>query len=280
MFEKLLEMAFVEDLNHVGDVTSDAIFDGEEDLYWLVARQDGVLCGADFFTSAFHYIDKACEVTFLFADGHALKKGAKVASIQGRISSLLKAERVALNFIAHLSGIATQTRLYVDAVEGHTKILDTRKTLPGWREMQKYAVRCGGGTNHRMGLHDMVMIKDNHIDGVGGIARAVDRVRGKWKDRFKVEVETRNLREVEEALKAGADVIMLDNMDTAAMAGAVDLIHDRVHDRVNGRVKTEASGNMTLDRIPEVSKTGVDYISVGALTHSVTVFDFSIRKMT
>ncbi len=271
MFDKLLEMAFVEDLNHVGDVTSDAIFDEEEDLYWLVARQDGVLCGTGFFTSAFHYIDQACEVDFLFTDGHLLKKGEKVASIRGRIATLLKAERVALNFIAHLSGIATQTRLYVDEVAGQTKILDTRKTLPGWREMQKYAVRCGGGTNHRMGLHDMVMIKDNHIDGVGGIAQAVDRVRGKWKDRFKVEVETRNLAEVEEALEAGVDVIMLDNMDTATMAKAVDLI--------NGRVKTEASGNMTRDRIREVSKTGVDYISVGALTHSVTVFDFSIRKM-
>ncbi|MCP4116937.1 MAG: carboxylating nicotinate-nucleotide diphosphorylase [Desulfobacteraceae bacterium] len=271
MFEKLLEMAFVEDLDHVGDVTSDAIFDEEEDLYWLVARQEGVLCGADFFTSAFHYIDKACEVDFLFTDGNILKKGAKVASIRGPIATLLKAERVALNFIAHLSGVATQTRRYVDAVEGHTKILDTRKTLPGWREMQKYAVRCGGGSNHRMGLHDMVMIKDNHIDGVGGITQAVDRVRVKWKDRFKVEVETRNLAEVEEALEAGADVIMLDNMDTAAMASAVEL--------VNGRVKTEASGNMTLDRIGEVSKTGVDYISVGALTHSVTVFDFSIRKI-
>jgi len=272
MFEKLLKMAFLEDLDHLGDITSDAIFEGEEDSYWLVARQDGVLCGADYFTRAFHHIDRESVVKFFFVDGDGLKNGERVAEIKGPIRTLLRAERVALNFIAHLSGIATETRRYVNAVSGNTRILDTRKTLPGWRKMQKYAVRCGGGTNHRMGLYDMVMIKDNHIDGVGGIKRAVDQVRGKWKDRFKVEVETRNLREVQEALDAGVDVIMLDNMDTGTMARAVEMI--------NGRAETEASGNMNLERISEVSQTGVDYISVGALTHSVTVFDFSIRKIS
>lgn len=271
MFEKLLEMAIMEDLNDMGDVTTDAIFDEQEDLYWLVARQDGILCGSDYFTRTFHHMDKACEVIFFFTDGNSLQKGAKVATIKSRITTLLKAERVALNFIAHLSGIASQTRLFVNAVSPHTKILDTRKTLPGWRSMQKYAVRCGGGTNHRMGLYDMVMIKDNHIDGVGGIKPAVNLVRSKWKNRFKVEVETRNIQEVQEAIESGADVIMLDNMDNATMAKAVALI--------DGRAKTEASGNMNLDRVKEISHIGVDFISVGALTHSVTAFDFSIKKM-
>lgn len=305
MAEKLLEIAFLEDLSDLGDVTSDAIFaDDKSDTYWLVAKQDGVLCGAEIFRQAFHYIDRRCKVEFYSSDGNPLKdgailrKGEQVARIEGAVNSLLKAERVALNFISHLSGIATQTRKFVRAATldlkergdkspdlevndgirtdsertlNRAKILDTRKTLPGWRDLQKYAVRCGGGTNHRMGLYDMVMIKDNHIDSAGGITEAVNMVRRRWKDRFRIEVETRTIKEVEEALALGVDVIMFDNMDIPTMAEAVKV--------VNGRAATEASGNMTLERVRSVAQTGVDYISVGALTHSVTVFDFSLRKI-
>lgn len=289
MSEKLLKMAFEEDLSDVGDVTSDAIFiDDKVDIYWLVAKQDGVLCGADLFRESFHYIDKRCKVDFYYSDGDLLKNGQHVARVEGSVNTLLKAERVSLNFISHMSGIATQTSLFVKAVNsdfkeiagrgsvsqlalGRTKILDTRKTLPGWRELQKYAVKCGGGTNHRMGLYDMVMIKDNHIDSAGGITEAVRMVRSRWQDQFKIEVETRTLEEVEEALTLGVDVIMLDNMDIPTMRAAVKM--------VDGRALTEASGNMSLERVRAVAETGVNYISVGALTHSVTVFDFSLRKI-
>ncbi|MBF0200954.1 MAG: carboxylating nicotinate-nucleotide diphosphorylase [Desulfamplus sp.] len=245
---------------------------GNQGTYYLVAKQDGVLCGAVMFIRSFEYIDASCRLRFHFADGDILKSGDIVATVQGSIHSMLKAERTALNFISHLSGIATLTRSYVDAAKasGNARIMDTRKTLPGWRSLQKYAVRCGGGTNHRMGLYDMVMIKDNHIDGAGGITPAVLKVRQCWGDRFKVEVETRNLQEVQEALDAGVDVIMLDNMDETAMKEAVGIIA--------GRAATEASGNMNLERIPSVAGTGVDAISVGALTHSAPVFDFSFRK--
>ncbi|MBF0111719.1 MAG: carboxylating nicotinate-nucleotide diphosphorylase [Desulfamplus sp.] len=283
MVGKLLEMAFIEDLGSFGDITSDALFvNNQIDTYWLVAKQDGVLCGADIFICVFNYIEQRFEksgqispkskIDFYFADGDLIKKGKRVAKIEGSINTLLKSERVALNFIAHLSGIATEVKRWIDAISHtKTKILDTRKTLPGWRELQKYAVKCGGGNNHRMGLYDMVMIKDNHIDGIGSITKAVDMVRSKWQKRFKIEVETRNLNEVKEALDSNVDIIMLDNMDIETMKKAVKLI--------NGKVPAEASGNMTLERVKEVAETGVDYISVGALTHSVRAFDFSLRKI-
>lgn len=279
-------MAFSEDLGHLGDVTSDAIFtDNKTDIYLLVAKQDGVLCGSNIFCSAFNYLDREypdkpssyvkSEIEFYFSDGDYLKNGQKVAKIEGSLNTLLKGERVALNFISHLSGIATQVRNWTNLISSiantNTKILDTRKTLPGWRQLQKYAVKCGGGSNHRMGLYDMVMIKDNHIDGVGSITKAVEMVRSKWGSRFKIEVETRDLTEVQEALDLGVDVIMLDNMDIATMADAVKM--------VNRKAATEASGNMTLERVKDVAATGVDFISVGALTHSVTAFDFSLRKV-
>ncbi|SMC63076.1 nicotinate-nucleotide pyrophosphorylase [carboxylating] [Desulfocicer vacuolatum DSM 3385] len=271
MFDNLLKMAFEEDLGTRGDVTSDAVFDDHTDVYWLVAKQAGILCGVDCFTKAFAHVDETCKIEWFFFDGDALTSGDKVARISGSIQSILRAERVALNFLSHLSGIATRTREYVNALSGKTRLLDTRKTLPGWRSLQKYAVTCGGGTNHRMGLHDMVMIKDNHVDGAGGIEAAVKKVRAKWGDQFRVEVETRTLDEVSQAISAGVDVIMLDNMDIPTMTRAVALI--------NGRAETEASGNMDLSRMGPVSCTGVDYISVGALTHSVTVFDFSIKQL-
>ncbi|MBF0228260.1 MAG: carboxylating nicotinate-nucleotide diphosphorylase [Desulfamplus sp.] len=287
MIQKLLEMAFLEDLGDIGDITSDAIFtDNKLDNYYLVAKQDGVLCGADIFACAFHYIDKECKVEFSlsnkeksFLDGDLLKCGQQIAKVQGSINTILKAERVAINFISHLSGIATEVRKWVDLLSlipnNNTKILDTRKTLPGWRQLQKYAVKCGGGTNHRMGLYDMVMIKDNHIDSIGSITKAVEIIRSKWGERFKIEVETRTLKEVQEALTNNVDIIMVDNMDIDTMKEAVKLINIKT----GGKIKTEASGNMNLERVKAVAETGVDYISVGSLTHSVIAFDFSLRKI-
>ena len=175
-----------------------------------------------------------------------------------------------MNLLSHLSGIASKTNEFVRETNGRSTILDTRKTLPGLRELQKYAVCCGGGENHRMGLYDMVMIKDNHIDAAGGIEKAVKKVREKWGSKFKIVVETRDLEEVKQAVRSGVDRIMLDNMNIETMHKAIELI--------NGKTETEASGNMTLERISEVSRTGVDYISVGELTHTVKAFDFSLKR--
>ncbi|MCX7031642.1 MAG: carboxylating nicotinate-nucleotide diphosphorylase, partial [Spirochaetes bacterium] len=204
-------------------------------------------------------------------DGARLAKGNRVAEIRGLALSLLSGERIALNFLSHLSGIATEARILSDlaASTGKAVILDTRKTLPGWRALAKYAARVGGARNHRLGLYDMVLVKNNHVDAAGSVAEAVSRVRARWGTRFTVEVEARTLTEVREAVEAGADTVMLDNMDEPAMRQAVALIA--------GRAKVEASGNMTRDRIPGVSATGVDFISVGGLTHTVKAFDFSLK---
>jgi nicotinate-nucleotide pyrophosphorylase (carboxylating) len=270
MKDELLFSAFEEDLGELGDVTGEAIFSDEIDTFVLIAKDEGVLCGKKEFQEIFNSLDKSIMLEWFYQDMEKLHNGEKVAKITGKVSSILKAERTALNILSHLSGIATKTARFVEAANGKTTILDTRKTLPGLRELQKYAVRCGGGANHRMGLCDMVMIKDNHIDAAGGIFLAVQKIRNKWKDRFKIEVETRNLQEVEEALKCNVDRIMLDNMDSEMMKKAVEFI--------SGKAEVEASGNMTLERIPEVAETGVDFISVGELTHTVKAFDFSLRK--
>jgi nicotinate-nucleotide pyrophosphorylase (carboxylating) len=203
-------------------------------------------------------------------DGGLVKSGDILTEISGKLGSILTAERVALNFLQRLCGIATLTRRYVDEVRGTgAKILDTRKTTPGLRMLEKYAVTIGGGFNHRFGLYDGILIKDNHIDAAGGISAAVDRISGGVPHTLKVEVEVKNLREVEEALSAGVDIIMLDNMGAGEMKEAVSLI--------NGRVLIEASGNVTLSRVREIAETGVDIISVGALTHSAPASDISLR---
>jgi nicotinate-nucleotide pyrophosphorylase (carboxylating) len=211
------------------------------------------------------------DVRFFAHDGARLAKGDRVAEVRGRAGSLLSGERIALNFISHLSGIATEARALSDlaASTGTAVILDTRKTLPGWRALAKYAVRVGGARNHRMGLYDMVLVKDNHVDAAGSVKEAVSRVRARWGTRFAVEVEARTLAEAREAVEAGADVVMLDNMDLPLLREAVAL--------VAGRAKVEASGNMGRDRIAEASAAGVDFISVGGLTHSVKAFDFSLK---
>lgn len=267
----LIDMALNEDLLSTGDVTSEAIFSNETYSYKLVAKESGILCGIDIFAKVMLRIDNRVQVNKHFKDRDRITKGDIIADVSGPVVSILKGERTALNFLSHLSAIATKTSLFVKETDGKVKILDTRKTLPGYRELQKYAVNCGGGENHRMGLHDMVMIKDNHSDAAGGIANALSKVREKWGTRFRVEVEARNMDEVKEALAAGADRIMLDNMSNDEMKEAVEYIA--------GGAETEASGNMTIERIKSVTETGVDYISFGELTNSVKAFDFSLKEV-
>ena len=263
-------MALEEDLGKKGDITSRAIFSGEVDNFVLIAKSEGILCGSGVFSQVCKKVDKRSSVVFEFHDGDRIRPGDVIARLSGKVASVLSAERTAINFLSLLSGIATKTAEFVAKTDGRVKILDTRKTFPGYRELQKYAVLCGGGSNHRMGLFDMVLIKDNHIDAAGNITEAVKNVRRKWGNRYKLEVEARNSNEVREALIAGADRIMLDNMDAPSMRTAVEVI--------GGKAEVEASGNMTFERISEVADTGVDFISIGALTHTVEAFDFSLKQ--
>ncbi len=267
----MIDLSIAEDLGSEGDVTSQAVVPEGERIAVLWSKDQGVLAGEEVFAAVFRWIDPSVAVTFSLHDGARLAKGDRVAEVRGRALSLLSGERIALNFISHLSGIASEARALSDlaASTGKAVILDTRKTLPGWRALAKYAARVGGARNHRMGLYDMVLVKDNHVDAAGSVAAAVAQVRARWGTRFQVEVEARTLAEVREAVDAGADTVMLDNMDEPLMREAVAL--------VAGRAKTEASGNMTRGRIPGVSATGVDFISVGGLTHSVKAFDFSLK---
>ena len=268
---QLIEMAIHEDLLNIGDITSEAIFNDELYSYKLIAKDSGILCGIEIFSAVMKYVDGRISVKKIFNDKDAINKGDIIADISGPVISILKAERTALNFISHLSGIATKTALFVKESKGRATILDTRKTLPGYRELQKYAVLCGSGENHRMGLYDSVLIKDNHSDAAGGITMAVERVKAGWGSKYKIEVEARNIDEVKEAVRCNVDRIMLDNMSNTEMKEAVDYI--------DGRIETEASGNMNLQRIQDVSLTGVDYISFGELTNSVKAFDFSLKEM-
>ena len=267
---ELIKISLSEDFKDSEDVTGSAIFQDEQDHFYLLAKDKGILCGIDLFEKVFKAIDPSSKIKIEISDGARIEKNMIIAKIYGNVAVILKAERTALNFLSHLSGIASKTDEFVREAAGRSTILDTRKTLPGLRELQKYAVRCGGGENHRMGLYDMVMIKDNHIDAASGIENAVKKVRDKWGSKYKIEVETRDLKEVKQALELGVNRIMLDNMNIETMHKAVELI--------NGLVETEASGNMTLDKISEVSHTGVDYISVGELTHTVKAFDFSLKR--
>ena len=266
----LIELALREDLGELGDVTSQAVVPDGERSATLWSKDAGVMAGEEIFTAVFHAVDPGVRVAFALHDGARLVRGDRLASVDGKAISLLSAERTAINFIGYLSGIATAAGDLAALARGSGAaiILDTRKTLPGWRALSKYAVTVGGGQNHRQGLYDMVLIKDNHVDSAGSVAAAVAKVRERWGSRFPVEVECRNTREVEDALAAGVTLIMLDNMDPDAMREEVR--------RIGGRAKVEASGNMTREKIPAVSATGVDFISVGALTHSVRSFDFSL----
>jgi nicotinate-nucleotide pyrophosphorylase (carboxylating) len=253
-----------------GDITSEGIIPAEarsEAIF--LAKEDGILAGLEIARRVFEKIDLGVEFTGKIQDGAAFRKSDILACVEGPSVALLKGERTALNFLQRLSGIATETRRFVDAVAGtKAKILDTRKTTPGLRLLEKYAVRMGGGTNHRLNLSDMVLIKDNHLRYVGSVAEAVRRARSTIRPGVRIEVEAADLSQVRDALAAGADMIMLDNMTLELMREAVAL--------AAGRVPLEASGNMSLDRVRAVAETGVDFISVGALTHSARAVDISL----
>jgi nicotinate-nucleotide pyrophosphorylase (carboxylating) len=270
--EALVIQALHEDLGVLGDVTSAATIQPDTRISGrIVAKANGVMAGLPLVEMVYQRVDPHLTIQYYFHDGDSVDAGTLICVVEGSGQSVLTGERVALNFLQHLSGIATLTTQFVRGATG-TKavILDTRKTTPGWRSLEKYAVRMGGGHNHRMGLYDMVMIKDNHIDGAGSITAAVAAVRGNSEARdLPIEVEVRTLDELREVLPLKVDRVLLDNMTTEQMREAVML--------TAGRVPLEASGNMSLERVAAVAATGVDFISVGALTHSAPALDLSMR---
>ena len=268
--DDIIKKAILEDINYIDAATDYLLDENAQTSAYFVSKDDGVLCGIDIAMRVFQLLDDKIEFTLHKRDGDEVSKGDLIAEMSGNAAALLKGERTALNILQHLSGIATATNACVKLVVGTgASVAETRKTLPGLRALQKYAVTVGGGKNHRYNLSDAAMIKDNHIDACGGIKGAVSKFRSKAGHMIKVEVEVRNFDELYEALEAGADVIMLDNMNCEQMTEAVKII--------DGRAKTEASGNITLNNIAEVAKTGVDVISLGALTHSVKAFDISMK---
>lgn len=270
LISQVINLSLDEDIS-TGDLTTDSLIpESSKTTATMTAKADGVIAGLGIAEQVFRLLDSSVVWSCSVKDGDAVKKGDLIVKLEGSFRALLTGERTALNFLQRISGIATETAKYVEAVEGTTtEILDTRKTVPGLRMLDKYGVKCGGGTNHRIGLYDMVMIKDNHIKIAGGITNAVNEIKAKVASEIKIEVETTTLEEVKEAVEIGADVIMLDNMDCPTMKAGVELIA--------GRAKVEASGNMTLPRVKEVAATGVDFISIGALTHSVTALDISMN---
>ncbi len=273
LINKLLDLGIEEDIN-TGDITTESIIPATMNgVATMTAKQDGVISGLDIVKMVYDRFQSDVVFTPYFKDGDVVKRGDVILKIEATYPTLLRGERLSLNIFQRMCGIATETAKYVKELEGtHTELLDTRKTAPGLRILDKMAVKHGGGTNHRMGLYDMAMIKDNHIKMAGGIAKAVEQVRARIAEGIKVEVETTNIDEVHQAIAAGADIIMLDNMDTQTMAEAVKIIN-----AANKGIKTEASGNMSIPRLKEVAATGVDYISVGALTHTVKGMDISMN---
>ena len=269
----IIEAALAEDIG-TGDITTMAIVSRAQTGHaQAIAKNDFVIAGIDIFKETFLLLNDKIIVKKLISDGKRAKKGSIIAEISGSLFYILQAERVALNLFQRICGIATLTAKFVEAVHGSkTKILDTRKTLPGLRVLDKMAVSIGGGFNHRMGLYDGVLIKDNHIAAAGSITAAVDMKRQSLPHTLKIEVETKNMSEVKEALKCGADIIMLDNMTPEEMKKAVSF--------VAGRALIEASGNVSLQNVAEIADTGVDLISVGELTHSVRAADISLKINT
>lgn len=268
--DNIINTAIAEDINYL-DVTTDYLIpEGHTSNAYYVAKDTGVLCGIEIAKRVFEIVGNDVDFDILIQDGTKVNKGDIIARMKGNTATLLKGERTALNILQHMSGIATATNKCVELVQGtNAQITDTRKTLPGLRALQKYAVTVGGGKNHRYNLSDGAMLKDNHIDAYGGITPAVQALRGKIGHMVKIEVEVRTMDELKEALSVGADVIMLDNMSCEQMAECVKF--------VDGKAKLEASGNITAQNIREVAQTGVDIISLGALTHSVKCFDISMR---
>jgi len=286
--EEIIDRALAEDLGK-GDVTTEALIPGDQQgAGFIVAKKEGILAGINVAKQVFHRVDSELNVEILLEDGAGVKPGSKVSRVSGSIAGILKAERIALNFLQHLSGIASETNLYVKRVEGlPVRIMDTRKTTPGLRSLEKYAVRVGGGDNHRMSLGDGILIKDNHLAALRSRGLNIKEIVAKARQnaplslrgakrrsnlqarQIQVEVEVRAVSEALEAVEAGADIVMLDNMNLEDMRKAVKSIH--------GRALVEASGGITLDNVRAVAETGVDFISIGALTHSTRALDISLE---
>lgn len=269
--DRLIETALMEDINYLDTTTDYLIDEAQENSAVFLSKSDGVLCGIEVALRVFEILQsEGFEAKVYKHDGDELVKGDIIAEIHGKTRTLLKGERTALNLIQHMSGIATATSKAVELVKGtKASIADTRKTLPGMRPLQKYAVTVGGGRNHRFNLSDAAMLKDNHIDAGGGIANAVAKLRTKLGHMVKIELEVRNIDELRQALEAGVDVIMLDNMSCEMMKEAVEI--------TAGRALLEASGGITDETLRDIAQTGVDIISMGALTHSVKAFDISLK---
>jgi nicotinate-nucleotide pyrophosphorylase (carboxylating) len=273
----IIKGAISEDLNGTGDITSQYLIPrGKASSSYIICKEAGgaVLSGLDIAVFTLEEIDNSIIVEKLKKDGDILKYKDKICNIEGPALSILKAERTCLNFIQHMSGIATLTAKFVDIAGPYgVKIKDTRKTKPLLRKIEKYAVLCGGGCNHRFGLFDSVLIKDNHITAAGGVLEAIDGIRANAPSNTEIEVEVRDFRQLDDAIAADADIIMLDNMDPAEMKKAVEIIKKKK----GGSCTVEASGNINLDNLEEICRTGVDIISVGALTHSAPAADFSME---
>lgn len=276
--DKYIRLALEEDINSE-DVSTNAVMpEYKKGEVYLFAKEDGIIAGLQIFERVFKLLDENTEVTFIETNGKTIKDGDRVESgqaiavVTGDVRVLLSGERTALNYLQRLSGIATYTRSLADLLEGSkTKLLDTRKTSPGMRIFEKYAVRIGGGCNHRYNLSDGVLLKDNHIDAAGGVKEAIEAARAYAPFVLKIEVETEDLDMVREAVEAGADIIMLDNMSPEMMAEAIRII--------DGRAETECSGNITKENIETITSLGVDYISSGALTHSAPILDISLKHL-
>lgn len=271
IIEPLILKALEEDLGHGHDITSESLLDDDAQTSVIMrARDEGVIAGVKVAEMVFQIVDPELDTTRHIKSGTRVKQGDEILSVSGNAVSILKAERTALNLVSHLSGIASETAKYVEAVKGtKARICDTRKTLPGLRALQKYAVKAGGGMNHRFGLDDAILIKDNHIAAVGGITPALDRARKNAGHMIKIEIEVDTLEQLREVIDhGGADIVMLDNMPPAVLKEAVDMI--------GGKMVTEASGGINLQTIRGIAESGVDMISVGALTHSVIALDIGL----
>ena len=270
--DELIKMALREDISSE-DVTTNSVMPGPQaGEVELICKQDGVICGMDVYERVFKILDEDTIVEKYVKDGDKVTKGQLMAKVKGDIRVLLSGERVALNYLQRMSGIATYTNQVVKLLEGtKTVLLDTRKTTPNMRIFEKYAVKCGGGQNHRYNLSDGILLKDNHIGAAGSITKAVQMAKEYAPFVRKIEIETESLEQVKEAVEAGADIIMLDNMDVATMKEAVAII--------NGRAKTECSGNVTKENIKNIIDSGVDYVSSGALTHSAPILDISMKNL-
>ena len=270
--DELIKMALREDISSE-DVTTNAVMPeakpGEVDL---ICKQDGIICGIDVYERVFKLLDDSTQVEKYVKDGDAVKSGQLMAKVKGDIRVLLSGERVALNYLQRMSGIATYTHEVTGLLSGSkTVLLDTRKTTPNMRIFEKYAVKCGGGQNHRYNLSDGILLKDNHIGAAGSITKAIEMAKAYAPFVRKIEIETETLEQVKEAADAGADIIMLDNMDVETMKKAVEII--------DGRAKTECSGNVTKENIKNIIDSGVDYVSSGALTHSAPILDISMKNL-